>query len=567
MDKRALAAALVLGSLFINTLSSNAQVVPPSNVEAGVVNKSTTKVEKTNSNQPDVQNLVDQKKEEDTNDNSSKVTFKLNEIRYSGNTLFTNEDLHNVDSAYVGKDVTLGQLKQLIKNITVLYNDKGYITSFAFLPAQKIKNGIVEISISEGKIGKINIEGNKHSNASYLKNNMLKANGIEEGKIFNVRNLRKSLGEINEKDYIKGQITLQKGQVGENSDLTLDVEEQSPFSLTPGYDNKGRDLIGIQRGTLRADYKNLTGYGDSISATTVFAKSTFGLGTQYRLPIGPYGTELQFGYGYSNVALGGRYKDLDIHGHSNRYTTTIMQPIFKGERLTLNTDLSLDMINSTTNWYGSDIYDKYRTRPIRLGLNAVKDDNTGRFVSRFETSVGLPWLGATQDADAGIGVGSPKFVKFTQSLIRLQNLPLKTLGIFTLVGQYSPNALLPMEQLAIGGADTVRGYKEACLLGDSGYYMNLELRRTIPYLPDYKYLRLKDRIQLAAFYDQGFARSTHQGISEHQENFLQDVGVGLRIFLTKYLSANLDMGIPLGKDKYPEQSGARFHFGISSNMF
>jgi len=552
--------------LFALANSANAQIVPPSNVEAGVLNKVNSEVKKTIDNQSNIHDLTNKTKKGESQDKFPETTFKLKEIKYSGNTLFSNEELKKIDTGYIGKDVTLIDLKKIIKTITVLYNDKGYITSFAYLPPQKIKNGIVQITILEGKVGKVNIEGNKWSNTSYLKNNLLKANGIKEGEFFNVNNLRRSLGEINEKDYLKGQVTLQKGGVAEDSDVTLSVKEKFPLSFTPSWDNKGRDLIGIQRANIGVGYNNLTGFGDRITATTILARRTLGLGTSYTLPLGSYGTELQFGYGYSNTSLGGTYKQYNIKGHSNRYTTTLIQPIYKGNRLTLKTDLSLDMINSTTNIYNTDIYQKYRTRPIRLGLNAIENDSTGRLISRFEASTGIPWLGATSDP-AGHGVGSPKFVKFTQNFIRLQNLPCKTFGIFSLTGQYSPNALLPVEQLEIGGMGSVRGYKEGCTLGDVGYYLNMELRRNIPYLPDKKYLRLKNKVQVATFYDQGFAHAVHQNRSENYTNFLQGIGVGLRVYLTKFLSANLDLGVPLGKDRYSGQDGARFHFSISSNLF
>jgi len=566
MIKQALKLALIY-IIASNTISANAvQIIPPSNTEAGTLNKSNAQINENIDNQSGFKDLIYKTKKEKPSNAATGNSFKLNEIKYSGNTLYTNTEFRKFSDEYIGKQVSLSDLKVIIKKITSFYNDNGYITSFAYLPPQKIKNGVVEIAIVEGKIGKITIEGNKYSNTSYLKNNLLKSNGLKENGFFNVRNLRKSLGEINEKDYLKGQVVLQKGESSEDSDLTLTVKEKCPITFTPGWDNKGRDYIGTQRGVVGVGYNNLTGFGDRISATTILARRTLGVGTNYTLPLGPYGTEIQFGYGYSNVALGGDYKQYDISGHSHRFNTTLIQPIYKNDKITINSDLSLDMINSTTNIFESDIFQHYRERPLRLGLNAVKDDSTGRFISRFEASTGIPWLGATSDPTQN-GVGSPKFFKLMQNITRLQSLPYKTVGIFTLTGQYSPNALLPAEQLEMGGANTVRGFKEACNYGDVGYYLNLELRRNIPYLPDMKYLKLKNRIQFATFYDQGFTHTIHQGKSDNYTNFLQGLGVGLRIFLTKYIVANLDLGIPLGKDRYQDQSNVRFHFSISSNIF
>ena len=42
-------------------------------------------------------------------------------------------------------------------------------------------------------------------------------------------------------------------------------------------------------------------------------------------------------------------------------------------------------------------------------------------------------------------------------------------------GQYSPDALVSGEQLGLGGANSVRGYEEREIVGDSGFFAALEL--------------------------------------------------------------------------------------------
>jgi hemolysin activation/secretion protein len=226
----------------------------------------------------------------------------------------------------------------------------------------------------------------------------------------------------------------------------------------------------------------------------------------------------------------------------------------------LNSDINFDMITSTTNVNNtsgvSSVFNRYNSRAIRTGLNAIKDDSHGRWVSRFEVSTGIPIFGGTKE-------GLP-FVKINPSLVRVQMLPYKTKGLLRVAGQFSPNKLQPVEQIQIGGMNSVRGFEEGLNFGDKGYFLSLELRKTIPYLPDYKFLKLKDRVALAAFYDHGF--SGIKGVPMGYHRFLQSVGFGFRYDINKYLHANFDFGIPLGRERTGDQKGMRFHFNVSSGI-
>ncbi len=569
----------ILLFLFITLLMSLnnaafAAAIQPSSVEAGTVNKkidkevndnilnikNETKIDKKEQNKTQYENKLNNVKKIDGV--IEKTGFILKKIEYQGNTIYSEDQLNKIISDKIGIYTELNELKGIMKEITGYYNNNGYITSFAYLPAQKIKDGILKISIVESKISNIKIDGNKWTKTGYLKNNVFKANGIKENQVFNVNDLKKSLGKINEMSYLKGRVILQKGEDNESTQIVLNVEDRVPLTFNTGWNNQGRDLIGVQRSVLTVGNENITGYGDRLYASNILASGTYGLNTNYFLPLGSYGTELRLGYGYSNVRLGKEEKSRQINGTAHDFNIGLIQPLYENKNFKVTSDISLDMLHARTNTNKNLLHDKYDLRVLRTGINAIEDDKTGRWISRLEVSTGLPMLGATT-AHAP-GEGCSKFIKINPSIVRVQALPYKTTGILKISGQYSPVTLLPVEQLEVGGINSVRGYKEGLNFGDRGYFINLELRKTIPGLPDFKYLKLKDRVALAAFYDQGMTRS--KGIKANYQNFLQSVGFGFRINLAKYLYANLDFGIPLGKERTGDQSGMRFHFNISSDI-
>ena len=543
--------------------AANAVPVPPSQVEAGTVNteiktknlykdliqeKAKEEEKQESQEEPDLKMNVDEYKKLPAE--IEKTGFILNKIIYEGNTIFTQEDLDKIGAEYLNNFVSLDDLKVIMNKITNHYNNEGYITTFAYLPAQKIQDGLLKITIVEGKVSKLNVKGNKWAKEGYLKNNVLKANGLKEGETFNVSSLRKSLGKINETDYLKGRVLLNKGDDLESAEITLEVEDRFPLMLKVGSNNQGRDLIGEERAVITLGNENITGWGDRAYTSTTLARNTVGVNTDYYLPLGPYGTEIRAGYGYTNVEVGKAYKSQGFVGKAHGFSTTLFQPIYEGKTVKYTSDLTFDLLNAKTLIHNDELYDKYKLRALRFGLNGIKDDSTGRWIGRFETHVGLP---------------QSKFCRLNPSIVRIQSLPFKTTGIFKASAQFATSNLLSVEQLQLGGMNTVRGYEEGTLLAHSGYFTNLELRRVIPYLPNFKYLPLKDRIELAAFYDQGLGQIRGQKVKSN--NFLQSVGFGFRIHLTDYMNANLDFGIPLGGSVTPARKDAmRFHFNILSNV-
>ena len=72
-----------------------------------------------------------------------------------------------------------------------------------------------------------------------------------------------------------------------------------------------------------------------------------------------------------------------------------------------------------------------------------------------------------------------------------------------------------------------------------------------------------DSIQWAAFYDAGWFGNV--GTGTYGPNYVMSVGGGLIVRLTRYLSGNVYIGIPIG-DKPEGASNCRVHFTITSNI-
>ena len=92
---------------------------------------------------------------------SPEASFVLHEVHLTGTTIFSIESLSFIWTPYLKRSITFTDLNKIVKMIKRVYKDFGYLTTTAYIPPQDIKDGVVEIHVVEGKLGKLNVEGNK----------------------------------------------------------------------------------------------------------------------------------------------------------------------------------------------------------------------------------------------------------------------------------------------------------------------------------------------------------------------------------------------------------------------
>ena len=508
--------------------------------------------------------------------NTEQVTFKLKDIKITGNTAFPTYVLNRLVDFKIGQDVTINDLIMSANDITDYYQAKGYVSTIAYLPPQKVQNGVVEIRILEGKYGNVEINPGKWERASYLNKHYLQDNNIEPGKVLNVKDVRNALTEMNTEEYMKGAVSFADNEESEEySDVTLDVKDRFPLNLDIRYDNQGRDAIGTQRGVLYAGLHDVTGHGDTLMGTVALSHRSLGVGGMYSIPIAKNDTRLNIGYSYSKVRVGNALKSMNIKGDSHDVFVGVSRRLAEGSDYRLYGDITLDLRNTDTSVLGYD-YSSYRSRVIRGSLTDVKDDYYGRWLFNGAISGGIP-IDAS-DYNKARDLSSNNFVKLNASAARLQVLPKNHLAILQVNGQYANRHLWASEQMQIGGIASVRGYDEGFFLGDYGMTASFEYRMPIPglkaLLPE-KYEFISDSIQLAGFYDIGWIGNRYQtDYYGNKTQYLMSAGPGLVVKLTKYISANMYWGFPIGKSFYDYATGTgeynrrncRFHFTVTSNI-
>ncbi|MCI0541610.1 MAG: BamA/TamA family outer membrane protein, partial [Verrucomicrobiales bacterium] len=121
--------------------------------------------------------------------------------------------------------------------------------------------------------------------------------------------------------------------------------------------------------------------------------------------------------------------------------------------------------------------------------------------------------------------------------------------LFRLTGQWAAEPLLALEQVSVGGFNTVRGYLENQLVRDRGVVSSVEFR-----LPVFYNKAGAGIVHLAPFFDVGTARNV---VDSPSPSTICSTGIGLLLAPNKHVSAQLYWGYRLRHVEIPDDAGAQ----------
>ncbi|MBT5674117.1 MAG: ShlB/FhaC/HecB family hemolysin secretion/activation protein [Rhodospirillaceae bacterium] len=90
---------------------------------------------------------------------AARIKFTLSGVMVDGSTVYGDHDMLSLYEEMLGSEISLSDVFQIARRITVKYRGDGYILSRAVVPAQRIKSGVVVIQVIEGFVSGVSIEG------------------------------------------------------------------------------------------------------------------------------------------------------------------------------------------------------------------------------------------------------------------------------------------------------------------------------------------------------------------------------------------------------------------------
>lgn len=105
------------------------------------------------------------------------ISFELKAVNIEGMSVFQNGEFESLYANELNKQVSLAIAWTIADEITKKYRDAGYFLSRAYVPEQKIKDGVIHIRVVEGYVSAVElpkeIENSsivQHYLADFLKN-------------------------------------------------------------------------------------------------------------------------------------------------------------------------------------------------------------------------------------------------------------------------------------------------------------------------------------------------------------------------------------------------------------
>jgi hemolysin activation/secretion protein len=469
-------------------------------------------------------------------------TIQVTRFEVIGSTIFNATELAKVTQPFTNRPLTFSELSQASNAIAQLYIDKGYITSGAYIPPQRLESGIVKIQVLEGKLEDIKITGTKRLNNSYIKHRV--ALGTKAP--LNRDRLLEALQLLQLNPLIKTlSAELSAGtQPGENL-LEIKVKEARSFQPILILDNGRSPSVGSFRRRLSLAEGNLTGNGDRIQADYANTNGSNSLDLQYTWPMNARNGTLSLGYGFSSSKVIERpFNALDIASSSNYYEIAVRQPILQTPKQEVALGLSLTRQSSRASLLnnlvpfpspGADSQGNTTLWILKFSQDWTKRTSQDVLALRSEFSLGLDTFDATTQADGPDG----RFFAWRGQGQWVRILAPDTLFLFRTQVQLADRALVPLAQIGLGGIESVRGYRQDALLTDSGIFASAETR-----FPIARFRNIDSLLQIAPFVEFGTGWNL-SGRPNPDPNTLASIGIGLRWQTSNTLSLRFDVGFPL----------------------
>lgn len=458
--------------------------------------------------------------------------------------ILTDEELRSALSRYEHRQLNQDELRHVVDDINRLYAAKGFTTARAVLPPQTVQDGVVRVRLIESRIGKVTVQNSTHTRNSYF----LSRVSMTHGELLKPETLQQQLAYFNGTNDLKIRAVLQPGETFGSTDVVLQTEGPSELEFTTFSDNAGRDTIGLYRAGTTVTYRSLFGNRDPLTATFLGANGTLMGGGGYSVPLGTRGTRLGGTFSYNGIALnGGVLGSTGMVGHSYDAALRLSHPVLVRPNQALSGSLSAHYKSSSLSAEGFPL-SRTLVRSLEFSTDWQRFDAHGM------------WF-ANNVLSGGFDNFKRGFFRYNGAVSRIVTFSPNVTATFRGAGQVSAiNPLVPIEQMQIGGATSVRGYPEAALIGDRAYAATAEVG--FPVLPN-EWTR--KRLKMAAFVDGGgvFEEGLN-GSARPRDTKLLSTGFGFVLKLSQHMSGRIDFGVPLRNRAGIPDVG--IHFSVQSTF-
>ncbi len=466
----------------------------------------------------------------------------VREIRVEGAKSLTSVAIRAVVALYEGKTLGIGDFRDIARKLTQLYSDNGFVTSGVLLRARPGTDGVLIFDAVEGTLESVRFAAPPTVGRPAWLTGLLVPDPRAPVQLTDLQERMAALRDAGVVERIEARIE-PLPQIGQ-SELVLSIEEPRPWWAAVQYDNHHSPVVGARRPSLVFGDQNVTGWGDAIEARIGKTEGLEDVRLVYSVPFlrSRWRAGMRFERSDSLAIDPPTFRSLDVRSNSQTSALELQHMFLTRAARSVALGVSVEERKSETTLLG-----------IPFSFIPGLPDAVNR------VDVNRVFLVATQRAD-----GQVAYLRVQESVGRVCDVltdvvgaPNRNFSVFLLQGQYAHrltdngwhaiariegqytnDILAPIEKYVLGGAQTLRGYRENLILRDRVAFGSLELRA-----PAWRFMD-NARLEPAAFIDAAWSRNTLRSQSEVYPEKLASVGVGAALVLPYGLSARVDYGFP-----------------------
>lgn len=480
---------------------------------------------------------------------ASERRFTLGAVNIDGATVFTQEQLSRYFEPYLATEVDQSKLVRVADAITARYRQTGYLLSYAMVPTQSVEAGMVRMSVVEGRIADVSVDGAGTAKDAIEAIAMpLMRNGpVRSGELERTIGLIRDFPGVTVTDVALMRSDIQAGLYSLRIKVAPDRIRAFAYA-----DNRGTGSIGRSRVYNSFAISSLARPGDELRVD-LFAMP--GGHSHYlygqvaaAVPLGRHGLRLSL-----TASRGDQYLRSEEHfkGTSDNVSAQLSYPFMRSRALTIVGKASL------TDWRSDGKQDgarklRDRLRVARAGI-AFGNEGKTRFQGELWLSRGLGFGAMTKVGDplASRPDASGRFNKAALSVEVSRAFDRFTVrGVAT--AQYSDRPLLSAEEFSLGGNRVGRAFDFNERTGDRGAGAGVEV--------GYRLGKNANGagVELLGFLDGGITRDLKSSVAAARTRSLSSAGVGAR-FSIAGMTFGLEAGVPLSGDRHkPRLFGSVF---------
>jgi hemolysin activation/secretion protein len=487
---------------------------------------------------------------------TSATRFRVNSIQISGTTAFSDLELLPLVEDVAGHDVTLADLEAAAERITQFYRANGYPVARAYIPAQRVERGGVEIAVLEGHYGKLDVRNNSRLSDSFVRDTLRAA---ASDAVIETSALDRDVLLLKDLAGVAVTATLAPGDAVGTSDLVVDIGAAPMFSGTLETDNFGNQYTGELRYGGSAAVANLAGRGDLLTVRGLISENSglwYGRAA-YLVPVTSGGLRAGGAVSHTYYSLGDKFSSLDADGEANIYSLLTQYPVLRSIRANIDVQTAFNYFDLNDKIGAASSSDPRSLQSMTLSVSGNLSDG---LLGGGMNAASLTIAGGSLHLDDALAATIDRATARTEgtfgiagySLMRLQRITDPLQLYVAIQGQYSNKNLDASQKFVLGGPNAVRAYDQGVGIGDQGLLGTVELRCELPSTGWFTHPTA------FAFFDGGTIDVNHDPfLSAENRVDLYGAGIGIHLDTAFGFTVRGSVAWPVGSQSGLESSGTR----------